>query len=273
MKYQYTGSVYIGVVGPENEYGVCRDSIQKIITRVGDAGPFFVRATKGYEARQHHIDQFKAGMWDFILLLDHDQVFPPETLEQLREHRLPFVSGYYMRRQYQPVLPVWYDYPENPAEFPLRPMTRVPEPGKLHKIGASGWGCVLIHRSVFEAVAPLLKGEPEVIEDDMDVYPYDLKRIMAALETGDLATLREEIRPLRWVKDSVGSDLRFPFFARLAGIDLYGDPDVMTPHVLSYPVSGDNYSMLPEGELAQVAAWIDEGDKQERERLAKVREA
>lgn len=269
MKYAYTGSVYVGVVGPETEYGACRDSINKIILRTGDAGPVFVRGTKGYESRQYHVNQFKAGAWDFILLLDHDQVFPPTTLEQLREHRLPFVSGYYLRRSTNPIHPVWYEYPKKPS-FPMRPMSTDPQPGRLHKLGASGWGCILIHRSVFEAVAPLLKGEPEIIEDDMDVYPYDLKRIMKALDDGDIATLREEIRPLRWVKDSVGSDLRFPFFARLAGIDLYGDPDVRTPHMLNYPLSPDDYTDLTQEARDKISAWVGDGDKAERERLAKA---
>jgi hypothetical protein len=271
MKYPYTGSCYVGVVGPENEIGACRDSIQRLILRPGDTGPYFVRATKGYEARQHHIDQFKKSAHDFILLLDHDQVFQPTTLEQLREHRRPFVSGYYMRRHYQPIIPVWYEYPKKKDQFPLKPMVTVPEPGKLIRLGASGWGCILVHRSVFEAVTPLLKGEKEVLEDDMDIYPYDLPTILKAIDAGDMETIRREIRPLRWLKsDNIGSDIRFPFFARMAGIDLWGDPDVKTPHMLNYPLSPDDFSTLPAEALAQYAVEIDKADKEERERLARA---
>ena len=45
----------------------------------------------------------------------------------------------------------------------------------------------------------------------------------------------------------MGSDIRFPFFARQAGFTLWGDPDVRCGHMLNYPLSPDDYSgILPE---------------------------
>src|SRR5512145_855846 len=179
---KYEGSVYIGVVGPETEYGECRDSIDKLLGRVGDIGPQFIRATKGFEARQMHFDTFLHHTnCDFIFLMDSDTVFPADALEKLRSHGLPYVSGAYMRRRFNPVAPVWFEPLGDALKFPYKPWVGETEPNKLYEIGASGWGCVLIHRDVVEAVLPLLKGEALVIEDDMDLWPYDLPRIMASL--------------------------------------------------------------------------------------------
>ena len=53
----------------------------------------------------------------------------------------------------------------------------------------------------------------------------------------------EELIPLRGVKDEiVGSDIRYPFYARAAGYQLYGDPDVRPQHMVSYPLTCDDYA-------------------------------
>ena len=232
MENKYTGSVYIGVAGPETGPITCFVSIVNINKRDGDEGPLFASATKGYEVRQNHINDFMESEHDFILLLDHDMLFEPDTLERLRSHEKPYVSGYYLRRQHAPMYSVWYQ--QFNGDWPHSIYLEDPERGKLHKIGASGWGCVLIHRDVIEATREILKGEQEVLEDDMDVWPYDLGAVMRG---------EEKIRPLRVVKDSViGSDIRYPFYAKEAGFQLYGDPDVRPHHMISYPLSADDYA-------------------------------
>ena len=78
---EYTGTVYVGVVGGDTESGECRDSIEKIYLRPGDEGPIFYRATKGYEARQLHLNNWiEKTVHPFMLLLDHDMVFPVDVL-------------------------------------------------------------------------------------------------------------------------------------------------------------------------------------------------
>jgi hypothetical protein len=209
-------------------------------------------ATKGYEARQQHINKFMDDpRFDYIFLMDADMIFPENTLERLRGHNLPFVSGLYMRRRYAPIAPIWFEsMPAGTANFKW--WTGKIEPDTLYPIGASGWGCMLIHRSVIEAVRPMLKGEAEVIEDDMDIFPYNLARITDALRgienAFDIATahdwvkvLRQEIRPLRVMKGTVGSDVRFPFFAKLAGYQLIGDSGAPCGHMLNYPLSPSDY--------------------------------
>lgn len=282
---RYEGSVYIGVVGPETEIGVCRDSILNIARRPSDTPPMTIRATKGYEARQMHLDNFIASNHSFILLLDHDMVFPVHTLERLLSHGLPYVSGEYMRRRYSPVAPVWFE--NAPKGQPVMTPWTIPTPDNaVYPIGASGWGCVLIHRDVIMAVRGLLKGEGEVLEDDMDVYPYDLARIMEAIrglnELAETApdyinllpalqahvkTLREEIKPLRGVKDTVGSDIRFPFFAKMAGYQLYCDSGVRCDHVLNYPLSPSDFAGMPQEHIQDLQKNIRRGMIAERTRI------
>ena len=260
-KKEYVGSCYIGVVGPETDFVLSYESINAIIRRNGDSTIERTMATKGYEARQWHINKFIESHHDFIFLLDHDQIFEPDCLERLRSHKLPFVSGLYMRRQINPMAPVWFR--EFRGKWPLDPWIGAPERGKLHKLGASGWGCVLIHRDVILAVRELLKGEWEVLEDDMDIWPYDIDTVMAAIKgmralvdeapvastmlpalDHHVKTLESEIRPLRADRDQIGSDIRFPFFALQAGYQLMGDPEVRCGHMLNYTLKPDDYDQL-----------------------------
>jgi hypothetical protein len=264
----YTGTVYIGVVGGEMDYGICRDSIERILRTSGDSAPRYTRATKGYEARQMQLDNFIEGPHDFMLLLDHDMVFDPDTLQKLRSHKKPYITGAYTRRQWQPLAPVWFDH--NPRGlWPNKPAMKIPS--QPIKVGASGWGCMLIHREVILEVRKLLKGEKDIIEDDMDIYPYDLDTVMECINgLNDLVDekptmrilrpalekyaqrLADEIRPLRGSHDVVGSDIRYPFFAKLAGYDLWLDVDVRPGHVLNYPVRVDDYLGQPPEYLADL---------------------
>jgi hypothetical protein len=292
----YEGTAYIGVVGPEIEYGVARDSIHNILRRQGDAPPKFFRATKGYEARQTHLEHFyNKTHHDWCLLLDHDQVFEPDTLERLRSHGKSLISGYYMRRRYNPIYPVWFYYEDN-MDWPRMPYYAPPEGDDLIKLGASGWGCMLVHRQVLDDMKPVLKGEHWVIEDDMDIFPYDLERLMeAVLGLEELVKdmpnarpfkaatktyseiLSEEIRLLRGAKDPVGSDIRFPFFARLAGHDLWGDPTVRPTHLIYYELSPSDFETVPENIKAeferQVKKKVEGGRKalnKERDRIRRA---
>lgn len=266
--------VYIGVVESEIEYGQCRDSIENIQIRQGDIPPVFIRATKGYEARQQHFNNWlEKTDCEAMLLLDGDMIFPKETLENLRSRDLPYISGAYLRRTYAPPAPVWF---EDGNTFPYKPYSTKFEADKLYKVGASGWGCIFIRREVVEAMKPLLKGEQFVIEDDMDIYPYDLKRVLGAIqaiEEGDINAvkiLREEIRPLRVVKDLVGSDIRFPYFAKMAGFDLWLDTSVLCGHMLNYQLHPYDYINTPDETVQALSKAVDESWNKEASRLGKA---
>jgi len=282
-KKQYTGTCFIGAVGSDLEPGVCRDSIERITRRPGDEPPQFARGTKGYETRQTHINNFIDSRHDFLLMLDHDMIYLPDTLERLRQHQLPYVSGLYMRRSTQPMGYVWF----RPFRaWPMEPWAGEVKRGVLHKIGASGWGCILIHRDVILAVRELLHGEWEVLEDDMDVWPYDLVRVIGAIkglqllvdEKPALATLRPalaahtealeaEIKPLRADRDQIGSDIRFPFFALQAGYQLFGDPDCRPGHIVHYPISPEDYEMAGGDYGAEQQKYIRRQVREERKKI------
>jgi hypothetical protein len=279
---KYTGSCYIGVVGSENENGECRDTIEAIERGRKDTPPLPIRATKGYEARQLHLNNwYENTKHPFMLLLDHDMKFPAHTLKRLRAHGLPYVSGLYMRRRYNPVAPVWFEYGE-PGRMPMKPFVVVPQQNTLYRIGASGWGCILIHRDVVTATRKVLKGEPDILEDDMDVYPYDLRKLIKAVETLKKATLTVEevrkalmtitgeIRPLRGLKDVVGSDIRYPFFARLAGFDLIGDAGVYCEHMLNYPINPNDYGQQSAASVWQIGLDMQKQDEEERGRIERA---
>lgn len=289
MQKEYTGSAYIGVVGADHEYGEARDSISALIHFGRDEGPHFARATKGYESRQHHLNEwYQNTAHPFMILLDADMVFSADTLVKLRAHKLPYVSGLYMRRRVAPVAPVWYK--PFGGQWPMEVWTDIPERGKLHPLGASGWGCILLHRDVVTAVRTLLKGEWDILEDDMDIWPYDLARIMGALGSlreiartkpdasiaypalsHHLAILEDEIKPLRADHDIIGSDIRFPFFAAKAGFQLMGDPDIRPAHILDYQLVPDDFEATPPEHLQEFKANMSAQVKSERARIVKAK--
>lgn len=291
MTKKIKGSCYIGVVGSETENDEARDTIENIKRRAGDTKPIYIRATKGYEARQMHLNNwYELTNHEYLFLLDRDMKYPRMALERLRNHKLPYVAGLYLRRRYNPIAPVWFEYsPE--LQMPMTPFTAVIQPNMLYKIGASGWGCVLIRRDVVKAVKALLKGEPEILEDDMDIYPYDLEAVMQSLRELDNLTLRaqyteddkfairecierlqSEIRPLRGLKDTVGSDIRFPFYARLAGFDLWGDAGVMCEHMLNYPLSPMDYVNQSAANVRDTSLAVHNSVRQEIEKIKKAKE-
>jgi len=220
------GTCYIGAVGGEIEPCNAVLSIAQLKRRDGDSEVNVSMQTKGYVGSEWHVQRFLTETkHDFIFLMDMDMQFAPLTLEALRKHGRAFVSGFYTRREL-PTFPVWYE--EQPLEmWPQTPVLRVPEVGRLHRIGGTGWGCALIHRRVFEAVGKLLKGQGFVREDPMAVYPFDLEAVLRG---------EEKLRPLTGDWDVVGSDVRFCWFARKAGFTIWGDPDVRAGHIVNTPI-------------------------------------
>lgn len=282
MRYrkEYTGTVYLGVTGADNNPDQCRDTIQNIRTRPGDSLLHFKRYTKGFQARQDHVDEFLKTDHDFILFLDADMYFEPDTLEKLRSHKMPYVSGLYMYRSQNPLAPIWFRPYD--GQWPLIPWVGKIPRQKLVPIGASGWGCMLVHRDVILAVRELLKGELEIIEDDMDILPYDLPRLMKGVRalrwfadndreipsdiTKKIADIfSEEIRPLRADNQVVGSDIRFPVFALMAGYQLVGDPEVRCGHSINYSLHPKDYDQITPAQFDKAEHDLKEGMKVRRE--------
>jgi hypothetical protein len=136
---------------------------------------------------------------------------------------------------------------------------------------------------VLEAVRPLLRGERFILEDDMDVWPYDLGRVLGrqaaarrligwlrglldeggALDSERIAQAEaliaeveagEEIRLLRGRKTTVGSDLRLGFYIRQAGYTIWGDAGAACGHYVVHPVGQDERRRYGAAFDAEVAA-------------------
>lgn len=219
--------------------------------------------TLGHLARQHFVDLFKQKYTDcsHLLFLDADMEYPVDLIPRLVGHDLDAVSGLYFRRDLDPCFPIAFEDDPN-FMWPMMPLIDYPEDG-LIKIGATGFGCLLVKRRVFDALTPILKGEKEVAIDHMAVWPWDLnvvwKGVQAAkylnnlYQRGDtkllnakkrwreLAALAEEVRLLRGDKVLVGADIRFSYFVRRAGFDLWLDTGLKCRHYVTYPVSEEDF--------------------------------
>jgi len=170
-------------------------------------------SSRGDISRQQLTEQFLQSKHDYILYLDGDMQFPPDTLERLLSHKKQAISGLYFRRQLNPCFPIAY---ENDPDFnwPMLPLIDFPDEG-LIKVGATGWGCFLVHRSVFEAVKPLIGDAPFVMDGAMPEAWHGQKRI--------------------------GADLRFCYYVRKAGIDIWMDCGLRCGHFLHIPIGFEHY--------------------------------
>lgn len=219
-------STYIGIVGPTTISVNAVLSIGNILRQPEDSSPRFTQATKGYEGRQLHINRFLDETdHSHILLLDHDMIFPEDTLERLRAHEVDFVSGYYLRRRIAPMVSVWYE--EFDGNYPMMPYMNLPPKDQLVPLGGSGWGCSLMSRKMLEDIRENhLHGQWEICEVPMNVWPDG-----SSCRPGNL--------------NPIGSDLRFPMIALRAGYQLWGDANVAPTHEITYQLSLSDIEQTP----------------------------
>jgi hypothetical protein len=90
---------------------------------------------------------------EWLMLLNDDHVYPPETLEQLLAHDVDMVTGFYLHRSF-PFAPVLYDRlapQEDGQNWYHHYQPRDEESGLVPIVGC-GDGCVLIRRRVLERI-------------------------------------------------------------------------------------------------------------------------
>jgi len=206
--------VYIAVATSDTQHVKSLKSCYGLNRRDGD-GLFFPDAfATGHVTRGNlALDFLGKPAYDAIMPLDADQIHPEGMLEHLREsmetNDLDMVCAHYYRRQTRPVQSLCYELGD--GSWPFLPMLHPPRSG-LHEIGSSGFGCVLIHRRVMEAV-----------QDYLDTHhgkggnPFDIGTLPEI--TGDSAHF--------------GSDFRFFLIARKLGFKLWLDADVESLHAVT----------------------------------------
>ena len=137
------------------------------------------------DARNGLAESFLASDTEWILWLDSDMTFPKNTITELfkvaEEKKAKMVTGVYYQRRGQN-LPVLWSRGEQTEKTGLSGMENkradknkyvgafmFPNPDKKEpfKVHAAGFGCVLVHRSVFEVLdRPWFRFLPDVCSED-----------------------------------------------------------------------------------------------------------
>lgn len=154
---------------------------------------------------------------DYILWLDSDMVFAPDTLERmmkvLDEHpEIDILSGLYFRRA-QPFTPVLFSKLEQTADDVLEWADVHDMPDELFEVAGCGFGCVLMRTDCL-----------------LDI---------AAKEHGG-----------KWFTPiaNAGEDCAFCIRARREGYKIYCDPTITLGHMAYAPVTKAFYQAMKEGQ-------------------------
>lgn len=131
--------------------------------------------------------------YDYLLAVDYDVSFGPETLKKMLLHNVPLVTGLYIQRKPgQHILEI-YRTAENGAQYNV-PIQDIRNP--MESIDGCGFGCVLIKKEVFEAVG----------------YPYFVYHHAIKME------------------DTVSEDVDFCNKVKQKGFDMWADTSIRCGH-------------------------------------------
>lgn len=140
---------------------------------------------------------------EWLMLLNDDHVYPPNTLTRLLSHDVDMVTGYYLKRTF-PFSPVLYNGLRE-IEGKEWYETYYPQEGEsgLQPIVGCGDGCVLIKRKVLEAIEHPI---------------WEISKFKPDLQSTDLIFCEK---------------------VRKAGFKMFVDLDLMIGHMLVAPVFPD----------------------------------
>lgn len=199
--------VFVSITSGSNPPRRAMRSCREIARRDGDVVYEAQQVEHGHLVRGGFLLRFlELEQYDAWLMLDGDQVQPPDLLERLREtltaNNLDMVTAHYYGRATHPVQS--FCYPVGDGTWPYQPYLDPPTEG-LHELACCGMGCVLIRREVVQAVQAL---QPPGM-NAMDIAP--------------LPEMTGDQRP-------VGSDFRFFWQARQLGYRLWLDAGIESLH-------------------------------------------
>lgn len=155
---------------------------------------------------------------DWLWWIDSDMRFDPDTLDRLVEQADPeerpimgALCFALMRGESQEVIPTLYTLTDDDPPLPARVMG-LPEPG-VHQFSATGAGCVIVHRSVYE---------------QMETYTPE-----GSTPFGERAFPFYEFAPWSTPEgvDVMGEDLTFCYRAAAAGFPTHVDTRIVVGHV------------------------------------------
>ena len=182
------------------------------LAKVGECKISFICSSLIYDARNKLAAQAIESEADYILWLDSDMTFKPDTLirllKDIEDNNLDIVSALYFRRShpYSPVAFSKFDFVDNEAVFE----NYTGELSGLHKVEGVGFGCLLM--------------DAQVVFDVFGKY-------------GDCFS------PIA----KVGEDLSFLWKARQFGYETYLDCDIKCGHVGHVVVSQGFYEAVSSG--------------------------
>ncbi len=118
------------------------------LKKVGQCTVSFLMGSLIYDSRNKLSEMAIAMEADYILWLDSDMVFPPDTLERMmavldERQDIDILSGLYFRRT-TPFTPVAYEVLQTKEDggVEFEDMTEVPD--DLREVAGCGFGCVLM---------------------------------------------------------------------------------------------------------------------------------
>ena len=182
------------------------------LAKVGECKISFICSSLIYDARNKLAAQAIESEADYILWLDSDMTFKPDTLirllKDIEDNNLDIVSALYFRRShpYSPVAFSKFDFVDNEAVFE----NYTGELSGLHKVEGVGFGCLLM--------------DAQVVFDVFGKYGDCFSPIAKA-----------------------GEDLSFLWKARQLGYETYLDCDIKCGHVGHVVVSQGFYEAVSGG--------------------------
>lgn len=174
---------------------------------------------------RNFLDHYEA---DWLWFVDTDMAFPPDTLERMLASAdadtrpiLGALCFSVLRGDEQEIVPTLYTLTGDPP-VPARSMG-LPESG-IHQYAATGTGCLLVHRRVFEAVE---KAKPHPDAPAWGETPWPWFKWSEWNPAGQ--------------PDVMGEDLTFCFRAGAAGFPIHVDTRIEVGHVKPQTVGLDTY--------------------------------
>jgi hypothetical protein len=115
---------------------------------------------------------------DWTIWFDSDMRFPKDTIERLLAHKQPIVCGGYPTRKPPAIEPTQYLDDDDTRAYTEKSSTG------LQEIASGGFGCIAVHRSVFEAMPPPWFYQPWNEEEQRTECGEDIYFCRKARESG-----------------------------------------------------------------------------------------